>query len=146
MAPTAETYREMLCRDMSVFKLVDARDEVLTCLQDNWSAALDDTRASSWSGENRAAILVWAGIGFFVYGDSTRIGEALRILVERPQVADRKLCRYYICAIQHLLPVPSEWSVLDEPKRFLEWFVQYRDKIAWNERKGRYELNERPEN
>jgi hypothetical protein len=140
MTPNAETYREMLRQEMSVFKPVTDRDEVLACLRDYWNAALDSTQAKSWSDDSRAATLVWSAIGYFVHGDTTKIDRALNLLVDRPHVADLKPCRYYIAAIQHLSPVSVEWSILDDPRPFLEWFAQHRDNLRWDDDKGKYLL------
>lgn len=138
MKRPVNVYREMLQEELSAFRPVASREEILDCLEKNRNEARSEVLQAGWPSDQRAARLIWAGIGFLAFGRLDRLEETLQTILAFPQSANYSACRYYVPAIERLLPLPSHLRLTDNPQGVLEWFRTHADQIQWDEELGKF--------
>ena len=134
----ADVFQEMLRQELSAFRPVVKRAEVLGCLEEYWNEAQNQSVPMRWPADQRAARAVWAGIGFLIFGRLDHLKDTLQTIVAFPQSANYSTCRYYVPAIEKLLPLPGHLRLADNPAAVLDWFQSHADQIQWNEELGQF--------
>jgi len=134
----ADVFQEMLRQELSTFRPVVKRSDVLGCLQEFWDRAQSEAASLSWPADQRAARAIWAGIGFLVFGRLDHLEDTLLTIATFPQSAAYSTCRYYVPAIERLLPLPDHLRLANDPLGVLHWFQSHADEIQWDEEHGRF--------
>lgn len=142
MTEPVSVYREMLVKELSVFRAVTERDEILVWLNNYWTELTKESPSAELLAEERAARLIWVGVGFLILGQLDHLEDTLRTMVRFPQSANYSACRYYVSGIQRLLPLPSGLSPSADPAAVLDWFQSNRYKLLWAEQLGRFVSHE----
>lgn len=133
-----DTYRDLYRTDLSVFRPVKGEKEILASLEENWKEASKKSVNIQWPLEERAARRIWAGVGFLVFGRLRYLMETFETIEQYPQAAKDVTCRYYVPAIDKLLPLPRNMSPISNPKAVLEWLKADFDRLQWSEKAGRF--------
>jgi hypothetical protein len=141
MKRPVDTYRDMLIKEMSVVRPV-THQEIVDCLEANWAEASNEHKHLEWPATQRAARRIWAGLGLLAFGKSEHLKDTVMEILEHPQAATYKLCRYYVSAVKKLLPLPTELSPLDSPAELVKWVENTRGRLVWDESSGRFTLEE----
>src|SRR4029078_6919579 len=120
------------------------RAEIVDCLENYWNEARSEAIPIQWPSDQRAARLIWAGVGFLAFGRLDYLKETLQTISAFPQSANYSTCRYYVLAIERLLPLPGHLHLADHPEGILDWFQSNADKLKWSEDLGRFILEWSP--
>jgi hypothetical protein len=138
MARLVDTYRDLYRGDLSAFHPVKGEKEILDGLEQNWKAASEESANNKWPPEQRAARRIWAGIGFLVFGCLHHFRETLETIKRFPQAATSLTCRYYVPAIDKLLPLPTNISSTGNLNAVLDWFQSNSVRLQWEESEGKF--------
>jgi hypothetical protein len=133
----AENYRDMLRKEMSVFRAVTEPSEIVQCLTTYGEEALNYDKYPYWTEDERAARLIWSGLGFFILGCIDCLDSVLAIIVAFPAASEHKVCRYYIPAIDCLLPLPDHLSIKKDPSAIRDWVRSHYNELSWDEHAGK---------
>jgi hypothetical protein len=137
MTRPVDVYREMLQKDVSG-PHPSSSEEILACLESNWTKAGEEHEESQWPADQRAARKLWAGLGFLAFGRLDHLEETLQILQANPRAATSKASRYYVSALQKLLPIPEGLSPAEQPAVALRWWTSVRQRLVWSEEAGQF--------
>jgi hypothetical protein len=80
----ADVFQEMLRQELSTFRPVVQRSEMLGCLEEYWNGAQSESVPMRWPADQRAARAIWAGIGFLVFGRLDHLEDTLQTIVASP--------------------------------------------------------------
>src|SRR5580704_14776381 len=101
MKRPVDIYREMLNKEMSVVRPVTHQEQI-DCLEANWTEASDERQHLDWPAAQRAARRIWAGLGLLAFGRLEHLKDTVKAILDCPQAATYKICRYYISAAKKL--------------------------------------------
>jgi hypothetical protein len=132
----------MLRKELSVFRPVADRVEILDCLESYWNEASKEDGRLQGPADQRAARRIWAGVGCLAFGRPEHLEDTLLTMMRFSGVAGYVACRYYTPGIQRLLPLPDDLSPVENPRAVLSWFRQNRDAIRWDEEAGMFVRDE----
>src|SRR4051794_5360266 len=137
MTRPVDVYREMLQKDVSGPHPA-TREEILASLESYWTKAGEEHDESQWPAEQRAARRLWAGLGLLAFGRLDHLEDTFRILQAHPRAATAKASRYYMSALQQLLPLPRGLSPAQQPADALRWWNSVCQRLVWSEEAGRF--------
>jgi len=113
-------------------------EQILACLESSWTKAGEEHEESQWPADQRAARRLWAGLGFLAFGRLDHLEETLKIILANPRAATSKASRYYVSALQKLLPLPEGLSPAKQPADALRWWSSVCHRLVWSEEAGRF--------
>jgi hypothetical protein len=137
MTRPVDVYREMLQKDVSGPRPATT-EETLATLDLYWTKTSDQHDANEWPIGQRIPRRIWAGLGLMAFGRLGHLEETLKIIQAYPGAASSKTCRYYLSAIQNLLPLPDRLSPVKHIHDVLRWWRSISDRLVWSEEEGRF--------